>query len=367
MDDCLIIGGGVIGLSLAYELAGHGSRVRVIDAGQPGMESSWAGVGIFPPPAAKPDNPYDELIQLSSRLYYSWSKALLAETGIDNEYRSCGALFLARSDEAIADLDKRVAEWQTKDISFTSLSLEQLAEMEPHLRPRGKLLAAYFLHDELQVRTSRHLKALVAACEKRGVKIMSDVTADDFVVNGKRVTAVQTSQGALKADQFCLATGAWSTAIGQKLGLKLAVKPMRGQIVCLAAKKPLLSRILYEEDRYIVPRADGRMLVGSTVEDAGFDRRVTSDIVAWLLDFAHDVVPELREAEFETIWAGLRPMSLDGKPYIGRSHRLENVLVSVGHFRAGLHLAPANAVVLSEMIRGKRPRIDLTPFAVDRA
>ncbi len=364
--DCLIVGAGVIGLSLAYELSTHGSRVRVIDAREPGQESSWAGVGIFPPDPARPETPYEKLQSLSTELHGHWARRLLSETDIDNEFHRCGAIYVARDAITAAELAQNVRDWQAQGIAHQRLSLAAIAKLEPRLALGSTLQDAYLLPDEYQMRNSRHLKALVAACTQRGVEITTGAAAEGFAVRSGRVESVRTSQGEMTAKSFCITAGAWSRMVGEHVGLNLAVKPMRGQIVLLRPESPLLERIYYEGARYLVPRRDGRILVGSTVEDVGFDRRTVSHVVEWLLNFAHDVVPDLRTAQFETVWSGLRPGNGDGFPYLGRAPHLENLYVATGHFRAGLHLAPGTAVVMSQLIRGQQPQVDLEPFRVDR-
>jgi glycine oxidase len=164
----------------------------------------------------------------------------------------------------------------------------------------------------------------------------------------------------------CLAAGAWSGGLARRIGLSLPIKPIRGQIALLASPAPPIAHMLYEGEHYLVPRSDGRTLVGSTVEDAGFDCRPTAQAIGQLLDFALSLVPTLRSASLERSWAGLRPGSADGLPYLDRVPNLANAYVAAGHFRAGLILAPATAVVMSRMIQGLDPGCDLTPFRIGR-
>ncbi len=141
---------------------------------------------------------------------------------------------------------------------------------------------------------------------------------------------------------------------------------MRGQIVLLASDPPLLTHVINEGPRYLVPRADGRLLIGSTEEEAGFDRATTTAGVQGLLEFAKSLVPAVSEARFERAWAGLRPASLDGRPYIGRVPRIENAILAAGHFRSGLQLSPATAVAIASLILEREPPVDLSAFAPDR-
>ncbi len=366
MSDCLIVGGGVIGLSLAYELAGHAWRVRVIDCGRPGREASWAGAGILPPASPFADDPLEQLTALSNEMHRQWSVELLASSGVDSGYRRSGALYVARNAIAAQQLDYFAGLAHARKIAAQRLTPSELDEIEPSLRPSGTIEAAYLVPDECQIRNPRHLKALLIACAGRGVEITSGAAAEDFEIRGRRIRAVRTSLGSLSADQVCIATGSWSGALAKKLGVSPAIKPIRGQMLLLSLLRPTVNRIVNEGSRYLVPRADGRLLVGSTEEDVGFDRGTTAGAMAGLLQFALSLVPDLATAQVERTWAGLRPATEDGLPYLGPVPGLENGFIAAGHFRSGLQLSTGTALVMSQLIRGQRPEVDLTMFRVDR-
>ncbi len=366
MSDCLIVGGGVIGLSLAYELAGHGMRVRLIDSGQVGQEASWAGAGILPPASATTHDPLEQLAALANELHTQWSRELCASTGIDNGYRRTGAIYLERQPVAAKQLERFAREAHDRGIVARRLTREALSELEPALSPRGSLEVSYLVPDECQIRNPRHLKALVAGCVGRGVQITPGASADDFEIRGGRVRAVRTSSGSLAAGNVVLTTGSWTAALARKLGVSPAIKPIRGQMVLLKLARRVLDRIVNEGSRYLVPRDDGRVLVGSTEEDAGFDRSTTAGAIRDLLDFASSLVPELDTAQVERSWAGLRPSTRDGLPYLGGVPGLDNAFVAAGHFRGGLQLSTATAVVVGQLVRGKPTSVDLSTFRVDR-
>lgn len=366
MSKCLIVGGGVVGLSLAYELAGHGHDVQVIDAGQPGREASWAGAGILPPAPERSDDPLEQLTALSNRLHVEWSQELRRTTQIDNGFRRCGAVYLARDDEEADRLHRHAALAQSHAIAAVRLSDDELSRLEPALLPRAAPLAAYYVADEWQLRNPRHLKALLMGCAQRGVEVTPGVAAHDFEIRGDRLRRVLTGQGAIAADQVCVTTGAWTRVLAERLGCALAIKPIRGQMALLATPKQILTRIVNEGSRYLVPRPDGRILAGSTEEDAGFDRSTTAGGVEGLLAFALGLVPDLAGAQLERSWAGLRPSTSDGAPYLGPVPGLSNAFVAAGHFRSGLQLSAGTAVVIGQLMRGETPRIDLSPFRLDR-
>lgn len=366
MSDLLVIGGGVVGLSIAYEAAGRGLRVQLIDARQPGREASWAGAGILPPAGEHSTNPLEQLTTLSNRLHRQWAEELRATTTIDNGYRPCGGLYVAR-DESTRDELGRMHAWAASEgIAIEPLSRDALSQLEPAVQPAGEQLEAAFLPGECQLRNPRHLKALVAGCVRRGVDIVPDAAADDFDISGDHITGVHTARGPFAAANYCLAAGSWTTPLARKLQLRVAIKPIRGQIAMLRCERPLFSRVVNEGKRYLVPRLDGRIIVGSTEEDAGFDASTSDDVIAGLMEFAASLVPQLSGATPELYWAGLRPASRDGLPYLGKVPGLENAYVAAGHFRSGLQLSPGTAIVINDLLAEETPSIDLSSFRPDR-
>jgi glycine oxidase len=375
MPDVVILGGGVIGLSLAYELAGQGMKVRILDRGQPGRETSWAAAGILPPSKFRTKAPPVEWLQgFSSQLHAEWAMRLKEETGIDNGYRRSGGIHLADSKETSVELLQECERWRREGLSVKWLHSTDIDREEPALAgayERCELHGAALATDEVQIRSPRHLKALISACEKRGVEISAGVEAFDFEMAGQKISAVQTSIGAIAANQFVVAAGSWSKAIAARMNLNLAVKPMRGQIVLLYTARPIIQRIVEWNieigHRYLLPRDDGRLLVGTTMEDVGFDRRNTAEAIAGILQFATRLAPALSSATVERSWCGFRPASVDGLPYLGAVPGLQNAFVAAGHFRHGLWLSTGTAVVMSRLIRGESPGVDLTPFKPDRS
>jgi glycine oxidase len=358
--DVLILGGGVIGLSTAWFLAEAGVRVTIVDKGDFGQQASWAGAGII-----SPGNPQrartamDQLRARSSALYSELSRNLREQTDIDNGYFVCGGLELITGAEEVA-----AEEWRREGIAFHDLIGDELHRRYPYLAPG--LDRAYFLPDMAQVRNPRHLKALKAVCTSRGVQMRPDCPARRLVRNGGRIEAVETAQGRLIAGRYLIATGAWTDSLLEPLGWRPGIRPVRGQIALLntgaAERRPLVLR----GKHYLVPRGDGRLLVGSTEEDAGFDARPTAGAIAGLLDFAATLVPDLEDAAVERCWAGLRPGSPDGKPFLGAVPGTDNLFLAAGHFRSGIQLSPATALVMKEVLLGEKPTIPLEDFRLDR-
>lgn len=360
-SDVLILGGGVIGLTCAYYLAREGVRVEVVDKGDFGQEASWAGAGVLiPGDPARASTPFYRLRADSVALFPALSAELRERTGIDNGYRHCGGLEIVAS---AADGCGKY-EWRGEGVASELLAGPSLRRLEPQLA--ADIQQAYSLPDMAQVRNPRHLQALVAACHGLGVGLRAGCPVHGLERSGERIAAARTGVGALTADRFVVAAGAWSDGLLEPFGLRLGIHPVRGQIALLHTEAPLFQRIVCQGKRYLVPRPDGRVLVGSTEEDAGFDKRPTAGAVADLLRFAVALVPALAEAPVERCWAGLRPASPDGLPYLGAAPGVANLFVAAGHFRSGIQLSPITGLLMKELLLGQESTLPLGPFRVGR-
>jgi glycine oxidase len=358
--DVLILGGGVIGLTTALFLAREGVHVALIDKGDFGREASWAGAGIIPPAGERPaQTPIDRLRALSSLMYPDLSRGLWEKTGIDNGYTVCGGLELAAPNHALP-----VEVWRAEGIAFREVEAEALRAVEPTLSPA--LPRGFHLPGMAQVRNPRHLKALVAACQALGARLHAGCAATGWVRSGLRIDGVRTHHGAMSAGQYLVAAGAWTDGLLEKVGWRLGVRPVRGQIALLQTDEPRPRPVLLQGKRYVVARADGRVLVGSTEEEAGFDARPTAAEIAGLLAFAKEIVPSLAGAAVERCWAGLRPGSPDGLPFLGPVPDISNLYVAAGHYRSGIQLSPATGRAMTDLLLGRPPSVALEAFRLDR-
>jgi glycine oxidase len=356
--DILIIGGGVIGLTTAYFLARDGARVTIVDKGDMGQEASWAGAGILTP--AEVDRaraPEEQFLARSIGLFPQLSAELRERTGIDNGYLQCGGIELVEDDSHVTD------EWRSSGTEYRELDGRALKSLEPAL---GLCERTYFLPKMAQVRNPRHLQALHAACQDLGVVLKPNCTVQGFERKQQRIVAALSDAGPLVAERFLISTGAWTDGLVETIGWNPEIHPIRGQIALLNTSNQLLKRIILQGSRYIVPRADGRVLVGSTEEDVGFDKRTTAASIADLLAFACKLVPALGQAQVERCWAGLRPGPPDGKPYLGRVPGWDNLFVAAGHYRSGIQLSPGTALAMKELLLDLKPSQVLDPFRPDR-
>lgn len=339
-DKILVIGAGVIGLSSAHELARLGARVTVLERGNTGAESSWAGGGIlFPLLPWDYSVPVTALAELSRQHYPGWIESLHLQTGIDPEYLVSGMRVLPPY-----DTDKAVA-W----CGVHGLRAEK----------EGSDL---LLPQVAQVRNPRLMRALRRSLELMGVSIVEHAGVAGFKFAGSRVAGVETSRGIYTADNYIVAAGAWSGALLGGLAPKSPIWPVRGQMLLFKVEPGMLQHILLQDGIYLIPRLDGHVLVGSTLEDVGFDKGVTEDARLALLSKAVAMFPPLSQANLVRHWAGLRPGSPDNVPVVGRHPEIKNLYLNAGHFRYGVTMAPASASLLANMIAGKAQPIDVSPY-----
>jgi len=359
--DVLIVGCGVIGLSTAYLLAKRGLRVTMLDRGEPGRESSWAGAGIIPPGNwLTAREPMDRLRAVSSALFPLWADELENETGLPVGYRVCGGLELF--DAEPHDL---VTLWHAEGIACERLSAEESSAVSPHLLPAR---VTYHFPWMAQVRNPWYLKALLAAVGRLGVEVVPNQEVTAFESAESRVLAVWSQDGSRhEGGRILLCPGAWGGRILKWLKVTLPVTPVRGQIVLYRTPPNLLTKVVCVGKYYFVPRGDGRLLVGATEDpDAGFDKSITVTDQEALTRFAVAHVPALANAPVEHTWAGLRPGSPGGVPFVGPVPGFTNAFFAGGHYRAGIQLSPGTALAMSQLIVGETPWLDLSPFRLDR-
>jgi glycine oxidase len=331
-----------------------------MDRGDLGRAASWAGAGILPP--ADPErahSPFERLRAHSIRLYPGLSHELRERTGLDNGYRVCGGIEVPDPDEPVPS-----HEWHGEGVTVREVSGAELRAIEPGLAP--EFVRGLHIPDMAQVRNPRHLRALIAACELLHVKMMTNCRAVGFLTKPGRVVDVIAENGPMKAGRYLIASGAWTDELLAPLGWHPGVHPVRGQIALLNDGTETPRPLILCGKRYLVPRGDGLVLVGATEEDAGYDARPTAEGVGGLIAFAVRLMPGLGRAAIERCWAGLRPGSPDGLPYLGSVPGFDNLFVASGHFRSGLQLSPASGLAMAQLLLGRKPFVSLEAFRLDR-
>ena len=352
----LVIGGGVIGLGIARKIHIRGVRgITVLERDHVGRGASWAAAGMLAPNAETEeiDDFYTFCVR-SNELYPRFAADLLDETGIDIELDDHGTLYLAFSPEDQAEIERRYRKQRDAGIEVERLTRREVRSIEPNVA--GAVCEGLYFRGDGQVENRKLLAALAAYAENSGISIRENTTVDSLIIDDGRVTGVQCGAEQIHADRTILATGAWSSLI--KFGderVPFDIKPIRGQIVCFSPEGRLINRVIYDPKGYVVPRADGRVLAGSTVENVGFDAAVTTEGVERLKRMAIEILPTLAEAEISDQWAGLRPFSPDGLPVIGEVAGLAGLTVATGHYRNGILLAPLTARVVADSIISGEP------------
>jgi glycine oxidase len=339
--DFLIIGAGVIGLGTALELLKRGAKVTLLERGPCGNESSWAGGGILSP-LCPWDYP-DEVTRLTARgaaLFPAWAEELHAATGIDPEYEASGMLVLPPFDGGVAQ------EWCAAH------------EVRSEYSEQGALL----LPEVAQVRNPRLLRALRGRVEMLGGRIIEQCAVGEIRAESNRVNSIVASCGEFGADSYIVTAGAWSKEVLGQHALQLDIKPMRGQMLLFKFDAPPLQHIVLKQDLYLIPRRDGHLLVGSTLEDVGFDKSTTPAAYTSLRGRAEGILPQLRGMPLVQHWAGLRPASPHNIPAIGRHPQLENLHINAGHFRYGVTMATASVEILLNEIMNDTQQLDVAPY-----
>ncbi len=359
--DVIIVGGGVIGAGMAFELARRDVSVTLVERGRIGGEASWASAGIISPPTRPWFRPERvQLGELSREQYPALVEELEARTGIDIEYRRPGEWVIA-GDEDHAEAEREIVRWQRSlGLEVEDVSPDEARRREPALP--DDLVAAWFHPGVGALSVFRLSQALAAAAGLMGATVLEDTPVGGLLQEGERVTGVRLHGRELHAGVTILATGAWTRLLADGLGANLPTKPVKGQLIAYA-EAPLRPRfVISGHGGYVRPRADGTTLVAATEEDAGFDRRVTGDGVAWLLDLTRKLCPVLLQGEIAQTWTGLRPGTETGEPLIGPVPGHEGLWVCAGHFRTGAKEAPATATLVAEaIVTGETPPL-LRPF-----
>lgn len=362
-SDVIIVGAGIVGLSAARQLAAAGSRVLVVERRRVGAEASSAAAGILSPQAeAEADSPLLDLALLARERHASLAPALEEETGISVGYSSRGLIELALTDEDERALLRR-REWQrARGLQVDLLGPQEVREAEPNVNPEVRR-ALYFAGDH-RVDNVCLTRALAASAVRKGAAILSGRPVMGLAVEGGRVVGVEAGSETLRAPVVVNAMGAWAGLLGGD-PQPPPVEPVRGQIVAFEMAPDLLHHVVYSRRGYLVPRANGQTLAGSTLERAGFDKSVTAAGLKAILEIALEIAPVLADVRVADSWAGLRPASPDGLPVLGPG-ALPGLVHAGGLYRNGILLGPLAGEIAADLVLGREPPVDLAPFSVGR-
>jgi glycine oxidase len=350
--DCIVIGGGLVGLFTARELARHGTKVIIIERGRVGQECSWAGGGILSPiyPWREP-TALAAMIRFCQKEYPLLAQDLYEETGIDPEWLQSGMLLLEEQDK------EQAADWAAaSQATLELLNVEQLSAMEPHVK--GHQGNALRMPEVGQIRNSRLIPALQEHLINLGAVLLEHTEVHRIRLHNNSVQAVETTNSEYSAAITIIANGAW----GSGLLPALAIRPVRGQMICYQATPGYLRHILLKNNVYVIPRRDGHILVGSTVEDVGFDKGTTEAAKTLLAGAAEAILPGMNQFPLVGHWSGLRPATQSGLPYVCKHPAINGLYLNIGHHRNGILLAPGSARLLTDIILEGETAVPSKPF-----
>ena len=365
--DVLVIGGGIIGLSVARALAlRQTGRILIVERGQLGREASYAAAGMLAPQAEA--NQADEFFKLCCRsrdLYPNFAAELLDETAINIELDQTGTLYCAFNQHDQKEINQRY-QWQREaGLPVEQLNSREARELEPGIAEQ--VTGALRFPLDIQVENRQLLLALIAANQRLGVKFSTGTNVESLRFERDRVLGVATSQGFLGADNVVVASGAWTSLIKtENVTPQIRIEPVRGQMLSYEVGPALARHVIYSPRGYLVPRRNGRLLAGSTTEEAGFAKVVTEAGLESIRANACEIAPAISKLTAVDSWAGLRPRASDELPILGKSSETEGLFFATGHYRNGILLAPLTGELIAAMIADNVVSPGLQCFAPDR-
>lgn len=356
MPDCIVIGGGVIGLLTARALHQQGVDVLLIERGRLGGESTWAGGGILSP--LYPwlyDDSVNVLAEQSKKLYPALVKALKQETGQDSEIIQSGLL--------VTDIDEKESallwaqKWAVKAQAVSGKN--EISTIEPQINTN--IDSGIWMPDVMQVRNPSLVTALKLSMDIKQIRYREQTPVEKILIKDNRVTGVKLKGETLLCPKIIVASGAWSSTL---LDQPVDIDPVKGQMIMYRGEANLVRRIVLSKGHYIIPRSDGRILAGSTIEKKGFDKTLSEEAMAELHEAAIHLIPALETMAIERQWAGLRPGTLHGVPYICEHETTSGLFINSGHFRNGIVLGLASAALMTNILLGKTTTIDTSPYRI---
>lgn len=355
-SDIAVVGAGVVGCAVAFELARRGASVEILDDRGAGMGSTQAAAGMLAPfSEARDGGPLLDLTTRSLALYDELVETVTSETGLTVTYRRTGSLDIALTPDALATLALRRDAMRAHGVEPGWLDPAAIRDVEPGVSPRA--LGGLLIAQHGFVAAFDLTRALLAAARRRGARMIEHGRVRRVVpgaVRNERAFVIETERGSLRAGAVVLAAGSWAGQLDVGSAERVPVKPIRGQLLQLAWTARPLARITWGDGCYMVPRSDGTVLVGATVEEAGFDERTTVEGVRQLIDAACELVPDTNTASLTAARVGLRPGTPDHLPIVGWSSSVPGLMYATGHFRNGVLLAPLTAQLVADAMLENR-------------
>lgn len=359
--DVAVVGGGIIGAAVAWELGRAGRSVVLLDRQQPGMEASWSAAGMLAPGAETPDSvPVAPLGRASLALYGQFVAAIEADSGLRVGYQPGDALQAFFGDGAAREAEMFLGQHRELGLRGEMLAPDLARKLEPELSAQARTVV--LCKDEARVDPRALVAAVLAAAEKRGVEVRAGCAVEEVPIASGRVRGVKTEAEEIAAGCVVVAAGCWSGGLAE-MQRYAPTRPLRGQMVALRSERVKLQHVLRSHNGYIVPRADGRLICGSTAENAGFEKRVTPEGQQKILEAAVDLAPALADAAVVETWSGLRPDTPDHLPSLGPTD-VEGLYMATGHYRNGILLSAITARLMREwIVEGQARSFAVEPFS----
>lgn len=357
-----VIGGGAIGCSIAYHAAARGARTALFEAEQLGSGSSGALAGMLSGQGeAEKPGPFRDLMIRGREYHRTFAEEIHEATGLDPGYVWHGALRTATDDTHRERLLEEHSWHHEADLSSEFLSGDDARGLEPALSK--EVVAGLYLPEDGHVNPPQLVQALVQGAILRGAEVREFARVTGFLMEGERVVGVRTTQGDVSAGAVVLAGGAFSGLLSEQLGLRLPVYPVKGQmLVTKMSPVPITANVWNSGNFYVVPKKDGRVIIGATEEPGVHDRRPTLGGAAGLSEMALELVPTLEKAVFVQAWGGLRPATPSGYPILGPADGWEGLLLATGHFRNGVLLSAITGAIVSALALGEPSPVDISSF-----
>lgn len=364
MYDMIIVGGGIIGNAIAHFLSERGYKIAIVEKGKIASEASCAATGLLGVQAEWDEyDPLFDLARKSRAMFKPLSNQLREKTGIDIGYEEKGIYRIAQSDEAAEKLVE-IMKWQNETGEESHfLSGAELREREPLISEA--VVAAVYHPNDGHVIAPELAKAFAHSAARSGADIFEETEVVDIIISNHRATGVVTSNGVMESDNIIIASGAWSTKLLGHFDKTWGTYPVKGEMIAVTSFKPLLKIPVFEDGFYIAPKRGGRYLIGASVVPHTYDKAVYVQCIQTTLERAIHILPELKDATWDTAWAGLRPQSNHGMPYIGKHPEIEGLYTCTGHFRNGILLSAISGKYMADLIEGKQSNDLLSSFIME--
>ncbi|MFB3164437.1 glycine oxidase ThiO [Neobacillus sp. 179-J 1A1 HS] len=350
--DVAIIGGGINGASIAYQLSKIGRKVIIIEKNQLACQASSAAAGMLAAQAElEQDGPLYQMALESQKMFSDLSSELFEYSGVDIEYVNKGLLKIAESEEIALEVKKQVTFQRKWDPAIKWLDTKELREMESSLSP--SLAGGMYLPNDGHVQPAKLTQAFAKAAVHFGAELRQHTEVLSFKFENSQVKGVITTNGIVNCDQVVVATGAWSAKLMRESGINISVYPVKGECFSVRTEKPIINTTIFSDKRcYLVPKRNGEIYIGATMIENTYDHSVTPNGIARLIERATQLVPQIKDAAWERVWSGIRPQTGDGLPYIGEHPRWKGLFVAAGHFRNGILLSPFTGKLVADLVTG---------------